>query len=49
MNLRITDVLREKMGVIYGGRMSGGISRLPYEHYLIGAALPTASRQGRRR
>jgi zinc protease len=45
MNLRIVDVLREKMGVIYGGRMSGGISRLPDEHYLIGTALPTAPEQ----
>jgi zinc protease len=45
MNLRIVDVLREKMGVIYSGRMSGGIARVPYEHYLIGASLPTAPDQ----
>jgi zinc protease len=45
MNLRIVEVLREKMGVIYTGRMSGGISRVPYDHYLIGAALPTAPEQ----
>jgi zinc protease len=45
MNLRIVDVLREKMGVIYGGRMSGGIARLPYEHYVIGTSLPTAPEQ----
>jgi zinc protease len=42
MNLRIIEVLREKMGVIYGGRMSGGIARVPYEHYMINASLPTA-------
>jgi zinc protease len=45
MNLRIVEVLREKMGVIYTGRMSGGISRVPYEHYLVGASLPTAPEQ----
>jgi zinc protease len=45
MNLRIVDVLREKMGLIYGGRMSGGMSRLPYEHYMIGTSLPTAPEQ----
>jgi zinc protease len=45
MNLRIVDVLREKMGLIYGGGMSGAISRLPYEHYRIGTALPTAPEQ----
>jgi len=45
MNLRIVDVLREKMGLIYGGTMSGAISRLPYEHYGIGTSLPTAPEQ----
>jgi zinc protease len=45
MNLRITDVLREKLGLIYGGRMSGAISRVPYAHYAIGTALPTAPEQ----
>jgi zinc protease len=45
MNLRIVEVLREKMGVIYTGRISGGIARVPYEHYLIGASLPTAPEQ----
>jgi zinc protease len=45
MNLRIVEVLREKMGVIYTGRMSGGIARVPYEHYLIAASLPTAPEQ----
>ena len=41
MNLRIIDVLREKLGLIYGGQMGGTISRIPYQHYRIGASLPT--------
>ncbi|HEU4851121.1 MAG TPA: insulinase family protein [Telluria sp.] len=41
MNLRITEVLREKLGLIYGGGMSGSIDRIPYPNYLIGATLPT--------
>jgi zinc protease len=45
MNLRIVDVLREKMGLIYSGRMGGGISMVPWQHYRIGTALPTAPEQ----
>ena len=45
MNLRIVEVLREKMGLIYSGRMSGGIVRTPWEHYVIGTALPTGPDQ----
>jgi zinc protease len=41
MNLRINDVLREKLGLIYGGGMNGGISRIPYGSYTIGVSLPT--------
>jgi zinc protease len=41
MNIRIIDVLREKMALIYGGGMSGGIARLPYQNYFISASLPT--------
>jgi len=41
MNLRIIDVLREKMGLIYGGQMAGAVVRLPYEHYSIAVTLPT--------
>jgi zinc protease len=42
MNIRIIDVLREKMGLIYGGGMHGGLSRIPYGSYSISANLPTA-------
>jgi zinc protease len=41
INIRITDVLREQMALIYSGGMSGAISRIPYGHYTIGASLPT--------
>ena len=41
MNIRITEVLREKLGLIYGGRMNGSLDRIPYENYMVGATLPT--------
>ena len=41
MNLRILDVLREKLGLIYGGGMEGSMTRIPYSHYTIGVTLPT--------
>lgn len=40
MNLKITDVLREKMALIYGGGMSGSFDRIPYANYHIGVSLP---------
>ena len=42
MNIRIIDILREKLGLIYGGGMHGGLSRIPYGSYSISANLPTA-------
>jgi hypothetical protein len=41
MNLRIIDVLREKLGLIYGGGMEGSMTRMPYGHYTVGVTLPT--------
>jgi zinc protease len=41
MNLRITDVLREKLALIYGGGMRGSLDRAPYEHYAIRVSVPT--------
>ncbi|RSZ57325.1 insulinase family protein [Massilia atriviolacea] len=41
INIRITDILREKLGLIYGGGMSGSLTRYPYENYLVTASLPT--------
>ncbi|NHZ65720.1 insulinase family protein [Massilia sp. CCM 8694] len=41
INIRITDILREKLALIYGGGMSGGLSKYPYENYTVTASLPT--------
>jgi zinc protease len=41
MNIRIIDVLREKLGLIYGGGMEGSMTRIPYSHYTVGVTLPT--------
>ncbi|MEO7497604.1 MAG: insulinase family protein, partial [Massilia sp.] len=41
MNIRITDILREKMGLIYGGGMNGSLNKLPVPNYAINVSLPT--------
>jgi zinc protease len=41
VNLRLIDVLREKMALIYGGGASGVLSKIPYGNYSIGVTLPT--------
>jgi zinc protease len=41
MNIRIIEVLREKMALIYGGGMSGAIGKVPRPHYRIAVNLPT--------
>ncbi len=41
MNIRIIEVLREKMALIYGGGLTGSISKVPRPHYSISVALPT--------
>jgi zinc protease len=41
MNLRIFEVLRQQLGLIYGGGMHGSMSPIPYGHYSITATLPT--------
>jgi zinc protease len=40
LNIKIVDVLREKLTLIYGGGMGGGISDVPYPKYLFGMRLP---------
>ncbi len=42
INIRIIDVLREKLTLIYGGGLRGGLVRTPYEHYQLGLSLPCA-------
>lgn len=41
MNIRITDILREKLALIYGGGMDGGLNKVPYGNYAIDVSLPT--------
>jgi zinc protease len=41
MNLRIVEVLREKLSLIYSGGMGGAVYKIPYQHYAISATLPT--------
>lgn len=42
LNIRIVDVLREKLTLIYGGGLGGGLARVPYGHYQLGMTLPCA-------
>ena len=41
MNLRINEVLREKLALIYSGAMGGGLGREPHPSFLAGIGLPT--------
>ncbi len=41
MNLRINEILREKMALIYSGTMAGALGREPYPNYVLGVGLPT--------
>jgi zinc protease len=41
MNLRVFEVLREKLGLIYGGHVGGAVQHIPYQYYTISASLPT--------
>ncbi len=42
VNLRITDILREKLALIYSGNMNGILNRIPYQHYRLNLNLPCA-------
>jgi zinc protease len=42
LNIKIMDVLREKLTLIYGGGISGGLVRVPYPHYQLQLSLPCA-------
>ncbi|NYE59280.1 zinc protease [Duganella sp. 1224] len=42
MNIKLIETLREKMGAMYSGGMSGSMSRIPYGNYTISANLPCA-------
>ncbi len=40
MNIKLTETLREDLSGIYGGGMSGGLSRNPYAGYSVDVTLP---------
>ena len=40
LNIKIIDVLREKLTLIYGGGMGGGLSRAPTQSYDLSLSLP---------
>ncbi|MTV39636.1 insulinase family protein [Duganella radicis] len=42
MNIKLIETLREKMGAMYSGGMSGSMNRIPYGNYSINASLPCA-------
>ncbi len=41
MNIKIVEVLREKLSLIYGGGVSGSLNRFPYENYRVAMTVPT--------
>jgi zinc protease len=40
LNIKLTEVLREELGLIYGGGASGAVTKLPYANYSLALALP---------
>jgi len=41
LNIKLTESLREKLALIYGGGAGGGLTRHPYSNYTISLTLPT--------
>ena len=41
LNIRIIEVLREQLSLIYGGSAGGGLGRIPYGNYTLSVTLPT--------
>ncbi|MGK5023819.1 M16 family metallopeptidase [Janthinobacterium sp. RB2R34] len=42
LNLKVIEVLREKMSMIYGGGFEASMGQHPYGHYSVALSLPTA-------
>ena len=40
LNIKIIDVLREKLTLIYGGGIGGGLNDVPYQKYHLSMTLP---------
>jgi zinc protease len=41
LNIRIIEVLREQLSLIYGGSASAQLARIPYGNYTLSVTLPT--------
>jgi len=41
LNIRIIEVLREQMSLIYGGSAGASLGRIPYGNYTLSVTLPT--------
>jgi zinc protease len=41
LNIRIIEVLREQLSLIYGGSAGGQLGRIPYGNYTLAVTLPT--------
>ncbi|MFC5510509.1 M16 family metallopeptidase [Massilia jejuensis] len=41
LNIRIVEVLRERLSLIYGGSAGASLSPIPYGHYSLSVTLPT--------
>jgi zinc protease len=41
LNIRIIEVLREQLSLIYGGNAGGQLGRIPYGNYTLAVTLPT--------
>jgi zinc protease len=41
LNIRIIEVLREQLSLIYGGSAGGALGRIPYGNYTLSVNLPT--------
>jgi zinc protease len=41
MNIRFREVLREKLALIYGGGLRGGLNKYPFEQYTLALSFPT--------
>jgi zinc protease len=42
LNIKVTEVLREKLGLIYSGHVGASLNKMPYGHYTMTVKLPCA-------
>ncbi|MRV76526.1 insulinase family protein [Duganella sp. FT92W] len=42
LNIKVNEVLREKLGLIYSGHVGASLNKMPYGHYSMSVNLPCA-------